>query len=434
MGHIMKEIRVGLLGFGTIGTGMVKWIQDNGELIAARTGITLTTTRIADLDITTDRGVSLPEGVLTTDANDVLHGDDVDVVVELVGGTGIALTFVLAALNAGKPVVTANKALLAYHGDEIFAAASANHVDVYYEASVGGGIPIIKAFREGLVANNVTAAYGILNGTCNYILTRMEREGAPFDQILSEAQALGFAEAEPSLDVDGDDTAHKACVLGSLACGKWLGMDSIAKQGIRDVTTDDISIALEAGYRIKLLGIIKQDKDGLQIRVQPTLVPIKSMIGGVMEVYNAVFVTGDAVGDTMFYGAGAGRDATASAVIADLVDVGLNLADGTARRTPPFCPYNDSVSLPPAADIVTRHYVRVHAEDQPNVMAQLTAAFGKAGIGLAEVIQHQTSGPSVPIVFMTHPAREGLVTETLEQISDLAAVTAPPVHFRIEDM
>lgn len=430
----MKEIRVGLLGCGTVGTGVVKWIQENADVMAARTGIRLTVTRILERDLTVDRGISVPDGVFTTDAEAVLAGENVDLVVELIGGTGVARTFVLAALNNGKPVITANKALLAYHGDEIYAAARANSVDIYYEASVGGGVPIIKALREGLVANNISAAYGILNGTCNYILTRMEREGAEFDDILRQAQELGYAEAEPSLDVDGDDTAHKVCVLGSLVAGKSLGMDALFMEGIRQVTPQDIQIASDEGYRIKLLGIVKLNNNQLELRVHPTLVPKDSMIGSVMGVYNAVFLNGDAIGNTMLYGPGAGQDATASSVIADIIDVSLNLAADQPQRIAPVWDFNQSIELAPVDDIVTRHYVRLALTDEASALAKITEVFGEADISLAAVIQHEAHAESVPVVVLTHPAREGDVNAVLAQLAALDVVAAEPVRFRMEDL
>jgi homoserine dehydrogenase len=335
----MKNVKIGLIGFGTIGSGVVKWIQQNGGLISARCGVQLELTRIADLDITTDRGVAVNPDVLTTNYEDLIKDPNLDVIVELVGGTTIARKIVLAALEAGKPVVTANKALLAHHGDELFAAAEKSASDIYYEASVGGGIPIIKALREGLAANHIQHIYGILNGTCNYILTRMEREGADFDEVLGDAQELGFAEADPAADIDGRDTAHKACILASLAYGEWFGMGPIFIEGIRNLDSQDIKNAAEAGYKIKLLGIIKLESGNIQMRVHPTLVPTASTLAEVSDEYNAIWVTGDVVGDTMYYGRGAGRDATASAVIADLIDVALNLKFDSSHRVAAFRPH-----------------------------------------------------------------------------------------------
>ncbi len=338
---------------------------------------------MADLDITSDRGVVVPAGVLTQDAVGLIEDPSVDVVVELIGGTGVAKDFILRALAAGKPVVTANKALLAKHGEEIFSAAERSSADVYYEASVGGGIPCIKAMREGLVGNRIREIVGILNGTCNYILTRMEREGADFDAVLAAAQAAGYAEADPSLDVDGIDTAHKATILASLAYGEWFGMEPLHIEGIRRVSLQDIHYASELGYRIKLLAVIKERDGGVQMRVQPTLIPISSLLGHVGGVFNAVWVRGDTVGGTMYYGRGAGRDATASAVVADIVDVSLNLKFGSHRRVAAFRAHQGYDRVVPMSDVRTRYYIRLQALDQPGVMALVSGILGRHGISIA---------------------------------------------------
>ena len=314
----MKEFKVGIIGFGTVGAGVASCLLNNADTIAKRTGVKPVLTKIADLDITTDRGVKVPKGILTTDAKALI--DEVDVVVELIGGTTIAKKFILEALEKGKAVVTANKALLAEHGKEIFETAEKHNTEIYYEASVAGGIPIIKSLREGFVGNRISRIYGIMNGTCNYILTRMQREEIDFAPVLKDAQQLGYAEANPSLDIDGFDTAHKAAILSALAYGKWFGMDPIYVQGLRDVTLSDIKLADELGYKIKLLAIIKKENDDVEIRVHPTMIPKKTQLAMIDEVFNGVMVTGDYVGDTLFYGRGAGRAATASAVVSDIVD------------------------------------------------------------------------------------------------------------------
>jgi homoserine dehydrogenase len=433
-GNVVTEIRVGLLGFGTIGAGMVKCIAKNADIMAGRTGVRLRVSGIADLDISTDRGVPVDSSLLTTDALSVIDSPDVDVIVELVGGTGIAKDFVLRALRNGKPVVTANKALLAYHGEEIFSTARDHGVDVYYEASVAGGIPIIKSLREGLSANRFDAIYGILNGTCNYILTRMENEGILFDDVLKEAQEMGYAEAEPSLDIDGDDTAHKTCVLASLAFGKWFGMDDIGKEGIRGIALEDIHNAAEAGYRIKVLGIIKNSDGKIEMRVHPTLVPAKSMLGSVDDVFNAVCVNGDFVGPTMFYGRGAGQDATASAVVADLIDVGLNLCHDASNRVPGFQPHNSELTLAAAEDMRCRYYLRLMAVDHPDVLAQITHALGVKGINIASIHQKESDEETVPVIVITDIAREGDITKALVEVAALGVTQGPPVRLRIEDL
>ena len=308
----VKEIKVGIIGFGTVGAGVAANILANSDVIASRTGVKLVLAKVADLDITTDRGVRIPEGVLTTDAAEAIR--EADIVVELVGGTTVAKKFILDSIRAGKPVVTANKALLALHGEEIFAAAEAAGVDVYYEASVAGGIPIIKALREGLVSNRIHRLYGIMNGTCNYILTRMENEGADFSTVLADAQKLGYAEANPSLDIDGFDTAHKTAILAALAFGEWFGLDPVNVEGIRDLELADLRYAEELGYRIKLLAVIKESDGDVQMSVRPTLIPRNTLLANISDVFNGVLVEGDTVGQTLFYGRGAGRNATASAV------------------------------------------------------------------------------------------------------------------------
>ena len=430
----MRNVNIGIIGFGTVGAGVVECILKNGEMIAERTGLLPVITRIADLDTKTDRGVTPPAGALTTNVDELLDSPDVDVVVELVGGTGIAKDFVLRALANGKSVVTANKALLACHGDEIFAAASESTADLYYEASVGGGIPCIKALREGLVANQLHEIVGILNGTCNYILTCMEEDKADFEDVLAEAQAAGYAEADPSFDVDGIDTAHKATILASLAYGKWFGMAPFHIEGIRSVTLQDIEYAAELGYRIKLLAVIKGDDGAVQMRVHPALIPVRSLLGHVSGVFNAVWVRGDTVGQTMYYGRGAGREATASAVVADIVDVARNMKSDSHWRVPAFRPHDGFKRIVPMSEVTTRYYIRLQALDQPGVLALVTGILGKHQISIASVTQKEVDQPAVPMVILTHQATEAEMKAALEEIGALAEIAAPPVSFRIEDL
>ena len=431
---MMTEVKVGIIGFGTVGAGVVDCLLRNGDLIAERTGLRPVLTRVADLDVDTDRGVVVPAGVLTTDSLGLIDDPEVDVVVELVGGTGIAKQLILRALAVGKPVVTANKALLATHGEEIFSAAETSSADVYYEASVGGGIPCIKAMREGLVGNRIKEIVGILNGTCNYILTRMEKEKADLEGVLQAAQQAGYAEADPSLDVDGIDTAHKATILASLAYGEWFGMEPLHIEGIRRVSLADIQYAAELGYRIKLLAVIKEDDGGVQMRVQPTLIPMRSLMGHVDGVFNAVWVRGDTVGGTMYYGRGAGRDATASAVVADIVDVSLNLKYGSHRRVPAFRAHQAYDRVVPMSEIRTRCYVRLQALDRPGVMALVSGILGRHGISIASVSQKEVDQPSVPMVILTHQAREAAIQQALTEIGELEEILEPPAMFRIEDL
>ncbi len=435
----MRKLNVGIIGFGTVGAGVVESLGKNGDLIGRRTGIKPRIKRVADLDITTDRGVSVPAGVLTTDADEVIQDPEIDVVVELVGGTTAALDLILQSLAAGKPVVTANKALLAEHGDQIFEAAEAADRDVFYEASVAGGIPIIKAIREGLVGNRINSVLGILNGTCNYILTRMEAEGVSFDQVLAEAQEAGYAEADPGIDIDGHDTAHKASIMASLAYGEWFGMAPVYIEGIRGISLQEINYARRLGYRIKLLAVIRQERQDVQIRVHPALLPADSMLGNVQGVFNAVMVNGDPVGDTMYYGQGAGRQATASAVIADLVDVGLNLVSGSGRRIAAFRPHECYDNVLAIGEIRTRYYLRLQLYNLPGVLARVARVLGELDISLASVTQQESEemgkarGEVVPVVILTHEAREKDLQAALLKLRELDVVAEPPVMLRIED-
>ncbi|HOS75222.1 MAG TPA: homoserine dehydrogenase, partial [Verrucomicrobiota bacterium] len=369
-------------------------------------------------------------------------------VAELAGGTTVARTMILTALKLGKPVVTANKALLSAHGEELFAAARQYGTNLYYEASVCGGIPIIKALREGFVGNRITHLYGIVNGTCNYILTRMKCEGAEFADVLKDAQAQGYAEAEPSLDVDGFDAQHKIGILASLAHGFWVNPRDIYVEGIRALTRADIQFAGQLGYTIKLLGIIKRIEESpartprgripsarIQVSVYPALVPNAHVLASVNHVFNAAFVRGDIVGDTLFYGRGAGKDATASAVLSDLADAALDLKFGTPQRVPPFVPHERAGAVVPIAEVVTRYFVRLNVVDRPGVLAQISALLGAARIGISSVIQPESrEGASVPLILMLHDAPSGAVTGALKKIGRLAAVRSAPVMIRVEDL
>ena len=431
----MKELGVGILGFGTVGAGVAQCLLENGDVIARRDEVKLVLKRVADLDITTDRGVKIPEGVLTTNAMEAI--EECDIIVELIGGTSVAKTFILEALKRGKPVVTANKALLAKYGEELFAAAEKTGADIYYEASVGGGIPIIKSLREGFSGNRIERMYGILNGTCNYILTRMERTGEDFDVVLKDAQKLGYAEANPSLDIDGFDTAHKTAILASLAYGKWFGMDPVYVEGITNISMDDIRCAASLGYKAKLLAIIKQDADNgkLEIRVHPTLIPVNSMLASVNDVFNAVRVDGDYVGTTLFYGRGAGRAATASAVVGDIVDVALNLADGSRQRIPTYNKANLFTELVPMDDIETRCYLRFSVADKPGVLARITNILASADISISSLIQNETKDEdTATLVIITHKAKELDIKNAIAAIEKLDDVTSKIKMIRIEDI
>ncbi len=428
----MKELKVGVVGFGTVGAGVVENLLRNSEMIAKRTGMRLTLTCVADLDTTTDRGVKLPEGILCNDAAEAIKR--CDIIVELVGGTTFAKKLILDALNAGKSVVTANKALLALHGEELFAAAEKNNVDLYYEASVAGGIPIIKALREGLAGNRINRIFGIMNGTCNYILTRMEREGVNFNDVLADAQRLGYAEANPSLDIDGFDTAHKTAILASLAYGKWFGIDNMTIEGIRDLELEDLNYALELGYRIKLLGVIKNVNGAVEMSVRPTLIPQETLLAGIMDVFNGVMVEGDFVGQTLFYGRGAGRQATASAVVADIIDVALNYAADSTRRIPAFRQGEQFESVTPQNECTSRYYLRLIVEDCPGVIASITKILADREISISSLIQHENQGENVSLVILTHPAMEKEIRSAMEELSKLSVSRAAVKMLRIEEL
>ncbi|NMA43333.1 MAG: homoserine dehydrogenase [Oligosphaeraceae bacterium] len=433
----MQQIKIGLIGFGTVGAGLVDSIGKNGDLIAKRCGVLPIITRIADLDIVSDRGVTLPEGVvLDTDAMALIASPDVEVVVELVGGTGAAKQFIEAALKLGKPVVTANKALLATHGEQLFALAKEKGGEIYFEASAGGGIPCIKALREGLIGNRIKEIYAILNGTCNYILSVMESDSRDFEQVLKEAQAAGYAEADPSMDVDGVDTAHKAAILASLVFGQWFTADDVDIDGIRQVTLNDIHYAASLGYKIKLLAIIKERAGRIQLSVNPSLIPRRSMLGHVNGVYNAVWVNGDIVGTTLYYGRGAGREATSSAVLADIIDVALNLRRNCSNRLPAFPIFKQYQGLINKDELLSRFYLRLQVIDQPGMLAIISGILGKYKISIASVTQKEEIGEkaSVPMIILTHQAKNRDMRMALNEISQEKCVLGEPVLFHIEDL
>ena len=431
----MKEIRIGILGFGTVGAGVVEGIQKNGALIAERTGIVPVVARIADLDIETDRGITVPEGVLCTDAMSVITDDRIDLIVELIGGTAVARTFTLEALKLGKPVITANKALLADHGKELYRAARDHRTGIYYEAAVGGGIPILRAQRAGLIGNRIESIYGILNGTCNYILTRMEREGLPFDSILADAQQLGYAETPPDLDIDGIDTAHKAVVLASMAYGSPVPMDACPVRGIRGISEQEIANADELGYRIKLLAIIRDKEGEVALSVEPALVPETHMIASVDDSFNAVFVKGDIVDDTMYYGRGAGRMPTGSAVIGDIMEAAADrLHGGGIPVSVTMMLQKENLAYCPPDNIEKRCYIRLSLLDKPGSLGKVTEILGRHNISIASVVQKERHEEGcAPVVVLTHKARESEFAAAIEEINGLDVSGAEPVRLRIED-
>jgi homoserine dehydrogenase len=425
----MKTVKVGILGFGTVGAGVVDGLLKNGELIAQRTGIFPKIGKIADLDITTDRGVVVDAAWMTTDALSVIDDPEIDVIVELIGGVTVAKKFVLRALAKGKPVVTANKALLAEAGRELFEASVRSGAGLYFEASVGGGIPVLRALRDGLVGNRIRSMYGILNGTCNYILTRMEREQLDFDTVLADAQKLGYAETPPDLDIDGIDTAHKAVVLASLAYGAPVPMDAFTVEGIRGLSHREIQYAGELGYRIKLLAVIREVNGAVEMRVEPSLVPQKHLLASVHDAFNAVFVDGDVVGSTLYYGRGAGRLPTASAVIGDITEAAAGKGGCSA-----WLLQHAALPVRSAEEISIRCYLRLSLKDQPDVIAQVAHVLGKNRISIASIIQkEQNAGEQVPVVILTHKAREKDFAAAMAEIERLEVVDGKPVRMAIED-
>ena len=444
----MQQVNIGLVGGGTVGGGVLAGLQRNGNLLASRLGLSLNVARVAVRDVRKPRSVSLPAGVVTGDWRQVVDDPSVHIVTELMGGTTTARQVVLAALRRGKPVVTANKALLSRHGEELFAEAARSGTNLYYEASVAGGIPIIKVLRESLVGNRVLRIAGIVNGTCNYILTRMKLEGARFEEVLKDAQRLGYAEAEPSLDVDGHDAAHKIGILASLAHGFWVQPEQIHVEGIRSIDPLDIQFAGQLGYTIKLLGIVREGATPaktkgrkasrsrpIQVSVYPALVPNSHVLASVNHAFNAVAVRGDVVGDTLFYGRGAGADATASSVLSDLADAALDLKNGSHRRVPPFVAHEGHASVSPIEDLVSRYYVRLSVLDRPGVFARIANILARAGIGISSIIQPEGHvGEAVPVILMIHDAPNAAMRRALQQIGKLPAVRSTPTLIRVEPL
>ena len=429
----MKQIGVGILGFGTVGAGVADGLLKHREVMAKRLGVDIALRKIADLDITTDRGIAVPDGVLTTDAPAVIADPDVQIVVETIGGTGIAKKFVLDALNARKCVVTANKKLLAEYGREIFDTAAQNGVDIYFGASVGGGIPIIRVLREGLAGNDIESIHGILNGTCNYILTRMEREGSPFDEVLKDAQKLGYAEANPSLDIDGFDTAHKACILSALAYGFQPTLDQVQVEGIRSLSGTDVKYAADFGYRIKLLAVVARDGDEVEVGVHPTLIPFSHMLANVNDAFNAAMVKGDMSDYTMYYGRGAGRAPTASTVVGDIGDIARNLAHGETRYARGVPDYAEgAVRLRAAGDIVSKFYVRFMVADKPGAFGTIATILGRHGVSISAASQKESDEAGfVPVVALLHRAKTSDLESALSEIRASGVVGADPIHLRM---
>lgn len=439
----MKPIQVGLLGIGTVGSGTFNVLQRNQEEIRRRAGRGIQISMVADLDVARARAV-VGEGVTVVgDAREVIANPDIDIVIELIGGYGIAKALVMEAISAGKHVVTANKALLAVHGTEIFAAASARGVIVAFEAAVAGGIPIIKALREGLSANHIEWIAGIINGTTNFILSEMRDKGLDFEVVLKEAQRLGYAEADPTFDIEGVDAAHKATIMSAIAFGIPVQFHKAYVEGITQLSATDIRYAEQLGYRIKLLGITKRAPRGIELRVHPSLVPAKRLLANVEGAMNAVVVHGDAVGTTLYYGKGAGSEPTASAVIADLVDVTrLHTAD-PHHRVPHLAFQPDALSdLPvlPMSEVVTSYYLRLRVADEAGVLAKVTGVLALNGISIDAVLQREADevggegATSTDLIILTHDTREGTMDKVLAELQALPTVLSPIVRIRKEEL
>jgi len=433
-----SHINIGLVGLGTVGTGTAKILLDNHDVIARRVGVPLHLKRIVDLDVTTDRGLALPDGILTADLAGLLNDPTIDIVIELIGGYGTAKRVMLDAIAHGKHVATANKALLAVHGEDVFTAAAHAGMDVGFEASVGGGIPIIRALTEGLAANRCAAIVGILNGTCNYILTQMLKEKQEFEEALTQAQAKGFAEADPTFDIQGIDSLHKLAIMVNLAFGTPVNVKEVFTEGIQQLTALDIQYASELGMVVKLLGIAKIHDGQIEARVHPTLIDKDSPLAQVHGVYNAIHVVGDAVGDVMLYGQGAGSLPTGSAVVSDVINIARNIVRGASGRVPPTS-FPEEQRIPirirPMEELTTRYYLRCMVLDRPGVLSQISGVLGNQGISIMSVIQQgRQEGQTVPLVIMTHRASERSVQTALKEINHMASVVSQPTTLiRVED-
>lgn len=431
-----SRIGVGLIGFGTVGTGVAEILLRQADLLRRRLGASLDLVRIADLDVTRDRGVRLPPGLLTADAKQIIADPSIDIVIELIGGYDTAKRVILDAIAAGKHVVTANKALLALHGEEIFAAAARKGVDLGFEASVGGGIPVIRALTEGLAANTIESIYGIINGTSNYILSRMSHEGQGFEAVLEEAKRAGYAEADPTFDVAGIDSAHKLAILVSLAYGTPVDFKGIYTEGITHLTPIDIAYAQEFGFTIKLLGIAKLTEGEIEARVHPTMIPSSSPIAQVDGVYNAIQLVGDAVGDVVLYGRGAGSLPTGSAVLSDVIAIARNILKGAVGRVPPASFQQDQrrpLRMRPMEEIRSLYYLRFMVLDRPGVLAKIAGELGSCAISISSMLQRgRRDGQTVPVVIKTHMALERDVRNALREIDRMPFISEPTTLIRVE--
>jgi homoserine dehydrogenase len=429
-----RDINIGIIGFGTVGAGTAKILMKRHKELQAQLGVSLNVKNIADLDTKTDRGIKLPRGVLIKDAHKILDDPDIDIVVELMGGINPAKEFILEAIKKGKHVVTANKALLAEKGQEIFRAAKRQCVSVGFEASVAGSIPIIKVIRESLIGNKIGNIFGIINGTANYILTKMTEEGVDFGSTLKEAQELGYAEADPTFDIEGIDSAHKLAILAALAYGLPISLKKIYTQGITEITPLDIGFASEFGFKIKLLAIAKPSGKEVELRVHPTMVQESMPIASVNGVFNAIYVEGDATGAGLYYGKGAGDMPTGSAVVSDISDIARNIRAGAADRMQSFdISGRSGLNVKKMEDVSTCYYLRMSAIDKPGVLSKISGILGDNNISIESMIQKgRKKEKAVSMVLMTHEAREKDMMKALKEIKKLRVVSGKPLYLRVE--
>lgn len=429
----MRTVNVGLVGLGTVGSGVVEIFSRHAGHFETRSGVGVRLTRFADRSPERFEELALPADACSTDWRSVVDDPEVDIIVELIGGTGVAREVVLAALDAGKSVVTANKALIASAGKDVMDHAAARGVDIAFEASVGGGIPIIGPLKHSLTGNEIQAVMGIVNGTTNYMLTRMAEDGLDYESALAEAQARGFAEADPTADVDGLDAAAKIAILASIAFNSRVTLDQVPAEGIRSLTPVDLSYAREMGYVIKLLAMAHRTPEGVDIRVHPTMIPVAHPLAGVNGVYNAIYVIGDSVGETMFFGEGAGSLPAASAVVGDVIEVARHLARGCLGLV--GCTCSEHLPVRDMGDLVTRYYIRLQVDDEPGVLAATAHVFGDHGVSLASVMQPEVEeGHTAELVYVTHMASESSVRASLAQIEALDVVRAVGTVLRVQDL
>ena len=429
----MRTIRIGMIGLGTVGGSTYTILQGERKRLESRIGARLAVQKVADKRPEIRRTFGIPKAAFTTDAEEILKDKEIDIVVELIGGLEPARSFIMKALGAGKTVVTANKEVLARSGAELVALARKGGAGLYFEASVCGGVPLLRGIHQGLTGNNISEIYGIVNGTTNYILSKMSLEGMEFDEALRKATKMGYAEADPSYDIDGLDAAHKIAILTSIAFGKWVTVDKVFKEGIRDVAQRDIGYARDLGYAIKLLAVGKRTKQGLEARVHPTLIPVNHLLASVVDIYNAVFVNTDCAGPIVFYGTGAGGLSAGSAVVADILDASRSILSNSKMGFESGLAVETARQIVDIEDLVAKYYIRVRVIDRPGALASIAGVFGQENISLASVRQTEEKKKAVDLVFMTHEALESNVRKALARIADLKVVKEVSSCMRVED-